>query len=71
MHSWAEPAERTLIAAHRAGQTCATPRVGEPFEPADTPPADPWWRAVSTVPAQGWAPWPPVAPVREDAAAGR
>jgi L-ascorbate metabolism protein UlaG (beta-lactamase superfamily) len=66
MHHWAEPAERTMLAAHNAGQVCATPRVGQPFEPAHTTPADPWWRAVAVTPDRGWATWPPAKPARED-----
>ncbi|NUS16971.1 MAG: MBL fold metallo-hydrolase [Streptomyces sp.] len=58
MHPWAEPAEHTMLAAHRAGQRPATPRVGEPFEPASCPDPDPWWRSVAVVPAGGWAAWP-------------
>lgn len=46
-HPWAEPAEWTKDAAGEAGQIAAFPRPGEPFEPAGTLPADPWWRAVS------------------------
>ncbi len=34
-HPWAEPAERTMFAAHRAGVATAAPRPGEPFQPAD------------------------------------
>jgi L-ascorbate metabolism protein UlaG (beta-lactamase superfamily) len=60
MHSWAEPGERSLWAAHEAGVTLATPRPGEPFEPRNTPPADPWWRSVARRPAEGWTAWPPV-----------
>ena len=66
-HTWAEPAERTMLAAHRAGQVSAAPRPGEPFEPERTPRAYPWWREVAATPEQGWAPWPPVTPAREDA----
>ncbi|MEV4440972.1 MBL fold metallo-hydrolase [Streptomyces sp. NPDC049577] len=50
-HPWAEPGEWTLRAAHEAGVTMAAPRPGEPFEPAGTPPATPWWRAVAAEPA--------------------
>ena len=66
LHPWAEPGERTLLADHRAGQVSATPRVGEPFEPADPPPPYPWWREVAVTPPQGWAPWPPVSPARDE-----
>ncbi|MGG7610420.1 MBL fold metallo-hydrolase, partial [Streptomyces sp. ZG43] len=34
LHPWEEPAERTLLAAHRAGQQVITPRPGEPVVPA-------------------------------------
>ncbi|GGQ69739.1 hypothetical protein GCM10010195_26610 [Kitasatospora griseola] len=50
-HPWEEPAERTVAAAQAAGVTLAVPRPGKPFEPADPPPAAPWWRAVATTPA--------------------
>ncbi|GAB2762585.1 MBL fold metallo-hydrolase [Streptomyces bullii] len=61
MHPWHEPAERTLLAAHEAGQAVATPVPGEPFEPARLSPARPWWREVTTEPSEGWAVWPAVA----------
>lgn len=60
-HPWAEPGEGTVAAARAVGAQVATPRVGAPFEPADPPPADPWWREVAVAPATGWAPWPPPA----------
>ncbi|MEV4945273.1 MBL fold metallo-hydrolase [Streptomyces sp. NPDC053755] len=60
-HPWHEPAERTLYAGHAAGQVVATPRPGEPFEPASIPPAEPWWRHVALKPAGGWAAWPAAA----------
>ncbi|MBV1950417.1 MBL fold metallo-hydrolase [Streptomyces sp. BV129] len=47
MHAWAEPGEWTKDAAEAVGQTVASPRPGEPFEPAGRVPADPWWRSVS------------------------
>ncbi|SEO84900.1 MBL fold metallo-hydrolase [Actinacidiphila rubida] len=59
-HTWAEPAERTMLASHRAGQLSATPRVGQPFEPTACPEPDPWWRGVAVTPDNGWAVWPPV-----------
>lgn len=72
-HPWAEPADRTMIAAHEAGFASAAPRPGEPFEPAARPAVEPWWRAVADEPADGWSEWPavasatepPVAPVEE------
>ncbi|MEV0280692.1 MBL fold metallo-hydrolase [Streptomyces sp. NPDC050610] len=53
-HPWHEPAEGTVAAAERAGATVATPRPGQPFEPATPLPVDPWWRAAATAPAGGW-----------------
>ncbi|MGW2858744.1 MBL fold metallo-hydrolase [Streptomyces sp. NPDC001205] len=53
-HAWAEPGEWTLDAAEEVGQVVATPRPGEPFEPAGTVPSDPWWRAVSAPIAHPW-----------------
>ncbi|WP_329017250.1 MBL fold metallo-hydrolase [Streptomyces sp. NBC_01601] len=47
MHAWAEPGEWTKDAAEAVGQTVASPRPGEPFEPAGRVPSDPWWRSVS------------------------
>lgn len=44
-HGWAEPAERLLTAAGRAGVPLAIPRPGEPFTPSGPAPAVvPWWR---------------------------
>ncbi|MEV8565043.1 MBL fold metallo-hydrolase [Streptomyces sp. NPDC051322] len=60
-HPWAEPAERTLHAAHKVGQAVATPVPGEPFEPASPTPATPWWRNVAVATGAGWTPWPAVA----------
>lgn len=53
-HPWAEPAERTMLLAHKAGVSMGTPRPGEPFEPGAVPVVDPWWRGVARVPAGGW-----------------
>ncbi|MGW3111761.1 MBL fold metallo-hydrolase [Streptomyces sp. NPDC001091] len=47
MHAWAEPGEWTKDAAEAVGQVIASPRPGEPFEPAGRVPSDPWWRSVS------------------------
>ncbi|MGW1126915.1 MBL fold metallo-hydrolase [Streptomyces sp. NPDC002526] len=60
LHPWAEPAEWTMRATRSAGVTMAAPRPGQPFEPADPPPVEPWWRAVAAEPAPGWGNWPPV-----------
>ena len=46
-HAWEEPIERTLAAAVPLGHTVATPRPGEPFEPAAGTAFRPWWRAVA------------------------
>ncbi|MGC5360534.1 MBL fold metallo-hydrolase [Streptomyces sp. DT24] len=59
-HPWAEPAERTMFAAHEARVAVAVPRPGEPFEPADTPVVVPWWRPVAGPAEGGWSVWPPV-----------
>jgi L-ascorbate metabolism protein UlaG (beta-lactamase superfamily) len=65
-HPWAEPAERTMLAGREAGVTVATPRVGEPFEPAYTPEPNPWWRDVAVTPEYGWGVWPPGSVPKED-----
>ncbi len=59
-HPWAEPAERTMLLAHKAGVAMASPRPGEPFEPGAVPVVDPWWRAVAKAPAGGWEALPTV-----------
>ncbi|MET7290192.1 MBL fold metallo-hydrolase [Streptomyces sp. NPDC005573] len=46
-HPWAEPGEWTRDAADEAGQPVASPRPGQPFEPAGQLPTDPWWQSVS------------------------
>lgn len=44
-HPWADPAERTRAAAHRAGVQAAFPLPGGGFEPsAPDIPDTPWWR---------------------------
>ncbi|OKH95398.1 MBL fold metallo-hydrolase [Streptomyces uncialis] len=53
-HPWAEPAEWTRDEAGEVGQTVASPRPGEPFEPAGRLPSDPWWRELSTPIARPW-----------------
>ncbi|MGW1721556.1 MBL fold metallo-hydrolase [Streptomyces sp. NPDC002306] len=60
-HPWAEPGEGTMRALHAAGARLAAPRAGEPFEPTEASPANPWWRAVAKPPVEGWPTWPPVA----------
>ncbi|MBC8772208.1 MBL fold metallo-hydrolase [Stenotrophomonas maltophilia] len=42
-HTWTEPVERVLAAAHCRGVTVATPRPGEPVEPAALSAQTPWW----------------------------
>ncbi|MFG3120937.1 MBL fold metallo-hydrolase [Streptomyces sp. NPDC048201] len=54
MHAWAEPGEWTKDAAEAVGQVIASPRPGEPFEPAGRVPSDPWWRSVSGPIAHPW-----------------
>ncbi|BDH06638.1 MBL fold metallo-hydrolase [Streptomyces seoulensis] len=54
MHAWAEPGEWTKDAAEAVGQTVASPRPGEPFEPAGRVPSDPWWRSVSGPITRTW-----------------
>nr|WP_189131947.1 MBL fold metallo-hydrolase [Wenjunlia tyrosinilytica] len=49
-HPWEEPAERTVAAAHRAGVDVVVPKPGVPFEPANLPALEPWWRPVAVVP---------------------
>ncbi|MGW5102089.1 MBL fold metallo-hydrolase [Streptomyces sp. NPDC004100] len=61
MHTWAEPGEWTRDASDEAGQAVATPRPGEPFEPAGKIPTDPWWRSVSGPIARPWRRPEPVA----------
>jgi L-ascorbate metabolism protein UlaG (beta-lactamase superfamily) len=53
-HPWAEPGEWSMDAARDAGQALATPRPGEPFEPAGKLPVDAWWRGVSAPVARPW-----------------
>ncbi|MGP9017269.1 MBL fold metallo-hydrolase [Streptomyces sp. BR1] len=60
-HPWAEPGEWSVDAGEEAGQTVATPRPGEPFEPTGVVPTDPWWRAVAPPTPHPWRrPKPPV-----------
>ncbi|MDH6125322.1 MBL fold metallo-hydrolase [Kitasatospora sp. GP82] len=49
-HPWEEPAERTVAAAHALGAHLAVPLPGRPFEPAEAPALQLWWRAVAVVP---------------------
>ncbi|MFC9271252.1 MBL fold metallo-hydrolase [Streptomyces zhihengii] len=46
-HAWAEPGEWTHDAADEHAQPVASPRPGEPFEPAGPLPADRWWLEIS------------------------
>ncbi|MFF8040504.1 MULTISPECIES: MBL fold metallo-hydrolase [Streptomyces] len=64
-HPWAEPAERTMYAARTAGFPCAVPHPGRPFEPADEPMVEPWWRTVALPPVHGWPSWPARTPATE------
>ncbi|MEU9171097.1 MBL fold metallo-hydrolase [Streptomyces sp. NPDC048420] len=64
-HPWVEPAERTMLLAHKAGVAMASPRPGEPFEPGSVPAVDPWWRGVAKAPVGGWTALPAVAVEQE------
>ena len=52
-HAWSEPAETLVREAERRGVTVSTPRLGEPVEPAASPPTPTtaWWRALPPVAA--------------------
>jgi L-ascorbate metabolism protein UlaG (beta-lactamase superfamily) len=50
MHAWDQPAEALLELAPKAGAQLLMPRLGEPAEPKHFERAEPWWRAVDTVP---------------------
>ncbi|MFE7129862.1 MBL fold metallo-hydrolase [Streptomyces sp. NPDC057638] len=66
-HPWAEPGEWTRDAAREAGQVVASPRPGEPFEPAGSLPTDPWWRAVAQPITRPWRkPGAPLNPAAEE-----
>ncbi|MFI9272700.1 MBL fold metallo-hydrolase [Kitasatospora sp. NPDC052896] len=45
-HPWEEPVERTVAEARSLAVTVAVPRPGVPFEPAEPPEPESWWRAV-------------------------
>ncbi|GAA2919558.1 MBL fold metallo-hydrolase [Streptomyces thioluteus] len=53
-HPWEEPAEWTMHAALQAGVTMVAPKPGRPFEPANPPAVEPWWRGVAVPPEVGW-----------------
>ncbi|WP_207892347.1 MBL fold metallo-hydrolase [Streptacidiphilus pinicola] len=46
-HPWDEPIERTLAAGLAHDVPVATPRPGEPFEPAEPLPQRAWWRPIA------------------------
>jgi len=46
MHSWTEPAERSVVAAERARVTLLTPKPGEGAEPTLGVPRTRWWPAI-------------------------
>lgn len=45
-HSWVEPAERCVAAAHAKQLNIATPRIGETLTLGQDYPQTPWWRAI-------------------------
>ena len=47
-HDWDEPAERTLVAARRAGVALALPRPGESIDPDGVLPGEAWWRQAES-----------------------
>jgi L-ascorbate metabolism protein UlaG (beta-lactamase superfamily) len=53
MHAWDEPAEVLLAHAAQHGTPLLMPRLGEPIEPAQQRPLEPWWRQLA--PARGAA----------------
>lgn len=54
LHPWAEPGEWTADAAEAVGQTVATPRPGEPFEPGADLATDRWWQPFGGTIAHPW-----------------
>jgi hypothetical protein len=54
LHPWAEPGEWTADEGEAVGQTVATPRPGEPFEPGGDLVTNPWWRSFGGTFAHHW-----------------
>jgi L-ascorbate metabolism protein UlaG (beta-lactamase superfamily) len=52
MHAWDQPAEVLLQRGAQAAPQLLMPRLGEPVEPAQQRPVQPWWRNVDTVSRQ-------------------
>ena len=52
-HLWAEPVQRLLTAALRAGVHAVVPRPGQRVDVLDPPPLDDWWSEVGSVRADG------------------
>lgn len=50
-HDWSEPAETLLREAEKQGVSVATPRLGEPIEPSESPSTTAWWRALPPIAA--------------------
>lgn len=46
-HSWTDPFERLGTLAKEAGQTMATPIMGQRWQLNETVPANPWWQEVN------------------------
>jgi L-ascorbate metabolism protein UlaG (beta-lactamase superfamily) len=53
-HAWSEPPETLVTLAAARGASVLTPRLGEPIEPATTPPpvTTAWWRALPPLAAR-------------------
>ncbi len=49
MHAWDQPAQVLFEQAPKAGVQLLMPRLGEPVEPAQGRPLEPWWRAVDGI----------------------
>lgn len=45
-HSWVEPVQRVILAAHEAGARLRVPRPGESVEPSRAAPLHRWWPRV-------------------------
>jgi L-ascorbate metabolism protein UlaG (beta-lactamase superfamily) len=48
MHAWDEPAEILLMHANPATSHLLMPKLGQPVEPGERRPVDPWWRTIGS-----------------------